>query len=154
MAKTGEYPRVRLACVHGERHREHVVVATTTTVRYSLSDIPVSRPATGLVEATVACGSCERRLPVRVFSPAARRRWKLAWSGLFLLGALVATPSTLRLIALDALHEPASLPYVLPVLANVLGMGGAVAGAVFFFREDGVRLASPWGDAGHRLRRW
>ncbi|MFF1614567.1 hypothetical protein ACFVYA_42975 [Amycolatopsis sp. NPDC058278] len=153
MAETGEYPRVRLACIHGERHREYVVVATTT-VRYSLSDIPVSRPATGLVEATVACGSCGSRLPLRVFSPAKRRQWKLAWFGLFLLGALIATPSTLRLLALDALDEPASLPYVLPMLTNVLGLGAAVVGGRFFFTEDGVRLTSPWGDTGHRLRRW
>ncbi|WP_410641761.1 hypothetical protein [Amycolatopsis sp. lyj-346] len=153
MAETGEHPQVRLACIHGERYREHLVVATTT-VRYSLSDIPVSRPATGLVEATVTCRSCEGRLPVRVFSTAKRRRWKLAWSGLILLGASIATPSTLRLIALDALDAPAALSYVLPSLTNVLGLGAAVAGSWFFFTEDGVRLASIWGDAGHRLRRW
>jgi hypothetical protein len=153
VAKTGEYPRVRLACVHSERHREYIVMSTTT-LRYALSDIPVSRPATGVVEAAVACGSCESRLRVRVFSPAGRRRWKLAWFGLFLLGALIATPSTLRLIALDTLDEPATLPYVLPALSNVLGLGGVVVGALFFFTEDGVRLTSFWGDAGHRLRRW
>ncbi|MEU4250883.1 hypothetical protein AB0F15_26100 [Amycolatopsis sp. NPDC026612] len=153
MATTGEYPQVRLACVHGERHREYVV-RPTTTVEYSLSDIPVSRAATGLVETVVACGSCENRLRVRVFSPAKRRRRKLAWFGLFLLGALVATPSAIRLIALDALGDPAPLPYVLPVLTTSAGLGGAVVGALFFFTEDGVRLTSVWGDAGHRLRRW
>jgi hypothetical protein len=144
---------VRLACVHGERYREYVFVATTT-VRYSLSDIPVSRPATGLIEATVVCGSCEGRLPVRVFSQAKRRQWKLAWFALFLFGALIATPSTLRLIALAALDEQASSSYVLPVLTNALGLGVAVVGALFFFTEDGIRLSSLWGDSGHRLRRW
>ena len=153
MTKAGEYPRVRLACVQSERHREHVGMVTTP-LRYSLSDIPVARPATGLVEATVTCGSCECRLPVRVFSLARRRRWKLAWFGLFLLGALLATPSTSRLIALDALGEPSALPYVLPMLTEVLGLGGAVVGAMFCCTEDGVRLTSLWGDAGHRLRRW
>ncbi|MBE8520434.1 hypothetical protein ILP97_23585 [Amycolatopsis sp. H6(2020)] len=153
MTTTGEYPQVRLACVHGERRREYLA-RSTTTVQYSLSDIPVSRPATGLVEATVSCGSCESRLRVHVFSAAKRRRWKLAWFGLFLLGALIATPSTIRLLALDALDDPAPLPYVLPLLTNVLGLSGAVAGARFFFAEDGVRLTSSWGDAGHRLRRW
>lgn len=153
MTKTGEYPQVRLACVHSERHREYLVMATTT-IRYSLSDIRVPRPATGLVEATVTCGSCESRLRVRVFSPARRRRWKLAWLGLFLLGALTAAPSTSRLIALDSLDEPAAPPYVLPMLTEVLGLGAAVVGAMFFFTDDGVRLTSFWGDAGHRLRRW
>lgn len=147
-----EYPRVRLACIHGGSQREYLA-RHTTIVRYSLSDIPVSRPATGLLEATVACGSCESRLPVRVFSPAKRRRWKLAWLGLFLLGAAIATPSTTRLIALAALGG-APLHYVLPVLATVAGLGAAVVGALLFFTEDGVRLTSFWGDAGHRLRRW
>ncbi|MEV5712803.1 hypothetical protein AB0L41_02835 [Amycolatopsis mediterranei] len=153
MAKAGEHPQVRLACVHGEPHREYVVVSTTT-VRYALSDIPVPRPAAGLVEAVVPCGSCENRLRVRVFSPGKRRRWKLAWFGLFLLGASIAMPSTSRLIALDALGDAPALRYVLPLLADVLGLGGAVAGARFFCTEDGVRLTSFWGDAGHRLRRW
>ncbi|GHG29579.1 MULTISPECIES: hypothetical protein [Amycolatopsis] len=152
MTETGEFPRVRLACVHSERYREYL--APATTVRYSLSDIPVPRPATGLVEATVTCGSCGSRVRVRVFGRARRRRWKLAWFGLFLLGALIATPSTGRLVALDALGEPAALPYVLPMLAEVLGLGAAVAGATFFCTDDGVRLTSLWGDAGHRLRRW
>jgi hypothetical protein len=147
-----EYPRVRLACVHSERHREDVRMATTT-VRYSLTGIPVPRPATGLVEATVTCGSCESRLRVRVFSRAGRRRWQLAWSGLFLLGVLIAVPSTSCLIALDA-RGSAALPYVLPMLTEVLGLGAAVLGAMFFCTEDGVRLTSFWGDAGHRLRRW
>ncbi len=153
MAKTGEYPRVRLACVHSERHREYLVMATTT-IRYSLSDLPVPRPATGLLEATVTCGSCEDRLPVRVFSPAKRRQWKLAWFGLFLLGAAIAAPSTIRLIALDALDGSSALPYVLPMLTTVLGLGAAIVGAMLFFTDDGVRLNSLWGDAGHRLRRW
>jgi len=153
VAKAGDYPQVRLACIHGERHREYFVMSATT-VQYSLSDIPVSRPAIGLIEATVACGSCESRMPVYVFSPAKRRRWKLAWFGLFLLGTLLATPSTSRLIALDALDDSPPLPYVLPLLTNVLGLGGAVVGAMLFFVEDGVRLTSFWGDAGHRLRRW
>ncbi|MDQ7807528.1 hypothetical protein Q5425_27645 [Amycolatopsis sp. A133] len=153
MTKTGEYPQVRLACVHGDRQRENGF-ASTTTVRYSLSDIPVARPATGLAEATVACGSCASRIRVRVFSPAGRRRWKLAWFGLLLSGALLATPSTIRLIALDALDDPDPLAYVRPVLTNVLGLGGVVVGARFLFTEDGVRLTSFWGDAGHRLRRW
>ncbi|OXM60829.1 hypothetical protein CF165_40825 [Amycolatopsis vastitatis] len=144
---------MRLACIHGERHREYVFVSATT-VRYSLSDIPVSRPAIGVVEATVACGSCERRLRVRVFSPARRRRWQQAWCGLFLLGALIATPSTIRLIALDALDGTDPLPYVLPMLTEVLGLGAAVVGAMFLGTEDGVRFASFWGDGGHRLRRW
>ncbi|KDN21836.1 hypothetical protein [Amycolatopsis rifamycinica] len=144
---------MRLACIHGERHREHASVFTTT-VRYSLSDIPVPRPATGLVEAVVACGSCESRLPVRVFSPATRRRWKLAWSGMFVVGALIATPSTIRLLALDALGGSPPQPYVLPLLATVFGLGTAVMGARFFVTEDGVRLTSFWGAAGHRLRRW
>jgi hypothetical protein len=152
VAETGEYPQVRLACIHGERHREYFVMSTTT-VRYSLSEIPVPRPATGFVEATVPCGSCESRLRVRVLSPAGRRRWKLAWSGLLLLGASIAAPSTIRLIALDALGS-APLPYVLPLLTNVLGLGGVVVAALFFCTEDGVRLTSFWGDAGHRLRRW
>ncbi|MEU0530601.1 hypothetical protein [Amycolatopsis tolypomycina] len=153
MTDTGEYPRVRLACVRSERHREYAVMARTT-IRYSLGDIPVSRPATGLVEATVTCGACARRIRVLVFSAARRRWWKLAWFGLFLLGALVAGPATGRLIALDALGEPAALPYVLPMLADVLGLGGAVVGALLFCTDDGVRLTSFWGDAGHRLRRW
>ncbi len=153
MAETGEYPRVRLACTHGELRREYLA-RYTTIAHYSLSDIPVSRPATGLREATVACGSCESRLPVRVFSPAKRRRWKLAWFGLFLLGAVIATPSAVRLIALDALEGAPAPHYVLPLLATASGLGAAVVGALFFFTEDGVRLASFWGDAGHRLRRW
>jgi hypothetical protein len=153
VAETGEYPQVRLACVHGERHREYLVMSTTT-IRYSLSDIPVPRPTTGVVEATVACGSCERRLRVRVFSPGLCRRWKLTWFGLLLLGALIATPSTIRLLALDALGDADPPRYVLPMLATVLGLGGVVVGALFLFAEDGVRLASLWGDAGHRLRRW
>lgn len=153
MAKTGDCPQVRLACIHDERYREYLAVSTTT-VRYSLSDIPVSRPATGLVEATVACGSCESSLPVRVFSSAWRRRRKLAWFGLFLLGASIATPSTIRLITLEALDDSAVLPYVLPAVLNVLGLGAVVVGIFFFCTEDGVRLASFWGDADHRLRRW
>ncbi len=153
MAKPGEYPQVRLACIRGEQRREYLV-RYTTIVRYSLSDIPVPRPATGFLEATVSCGWCESRLPVRVFSPARRRRRKLAWFGLFLLGAVIATPSAIRLMALDALGGAPPLRYVLPLLATVSGLGAAVAGAMFFFTEDGVRLASLWGDAGHRLRRW
>jgi hypothetical protein len=153
VTKTGEYPQVRLACVEGDRHREYVFVSATT-VQYSLSDIPVSRPATGVAEATVACGSCESRLRVRVFSPARRRRWQLVWFGLFLLGASIATPSTLRLITLDALGGSAPLSYVLPLLTDLLGLGGVVLGARFLVTEDGVRLTSFWGDAGHRLRRW
>ena len=153
MAKPGEYPRVRLACIHSERHREYILVSTTTT-RYSLSHIPVSRPATGAVEAAVACDSCESRLRVRVFSPALRRRWKLAWFGLFLLGALLTTAATLRLIAWDTLDVLAPVPYVLLLLTNALGLGGVVVGTLFLFTEDGVRLPSFWGDASHRLRRW
>ncbi|HET6707096.1 hypothetical protein [Amycolatopsis sp.] len=40
------------------------------------------------------------------------------------------------------------------MLTNVLGLGGVVVGALFFFTDDGVRLTSFRGDAGHRLRRW
>ncbi|MEV6824955.1 hypothetical protein [Amycolatopsis sp. NPDC051102] len=144
---------MRLACIRGEQHREYLV-RYATIVRYSLSDIPVPRPATGFLEATVSCGSCESQVPVRVFSPAGRRRRKLAWFGLFLLGAAVATPSTIRLSALDALGGAPPQLYVLPLLTTVSGLGAAVLGAMFFFAEDGVRLASLWGDAGHRLRRW
>ncbi|WP_206790327.1 hypothetical protein [Amycolatopsis sp. MtRt-6] len=141
MTETGEYPRVRPACVHSERHREYVVMATTT-IRSSLSDIPVSWPATGLVEATVTCGSCESRLRVRVFSPARRLRWKLTWFGLAVLGASIATPSIIRLVALDALDEPAALP----MLTNLLGFGGIVVGALFFCTDDGVRPTSFWSE--------
>jgi hypothetical protein len=144
VARTGEYPQARLACIHGERHREHVFVATTT-VRYSLSDIPVPRPATGVVEATVASGSGESRLRVRVFSSATRRRWKVARFGLSLLGALIATPSILRLIALDTLDGTDSLPYVVPMLTNVLRLGAVLAGAPFLFAADGISSAKPRG---------
>lgn len=85
--------------------------------------------------------------------PGKRRRWKLAWFGLFVLGAAIATPSIVRLGALDA-RGSSPLPYVLPMLTTVLGLGAAIVGALLFFTDDGVRLTSLWGAAGHRLRRW
>ncbi|WP_158263160.1 hypothetical protein [Amycolatopsis sp. CA-128772] len=53
-----------------------------------------------------------------------------------------------------ALGKPDALPYVLPMVTEVLGLGAAVVGAMFFFTDDGVRLTSFWGDTGHRLRHW
>ncbi|WP_410655751.1 hypothetical protein [Amycolatopsis sp. lyj-112] len=138
----GEYPQVRLAWIRSERHREYIVISTTTT-RYSLSDIVVSRPATGAVEAAVACGSCESPLRVRV--------WKLAWFGPFLLVAMIATAAIIRLSALDALDDSTPRPYVL-LLANALGLGWVGLGNPV--TEDGARLSSYWIDAGRRLRRW
>ncbi|MDS0139954.1 hypothetical protein [Amycolatopsis sp. 505] len=45
------------------------------------------------------------------------------------------------------LDGPSALPYVLPMLTNVLGLGAAIVGATFFCIEDGGSPAVPF--SGH-----
>ncbi len=82
----GDYPRVRLAHVHSETSLELVVFSSTTT-RYSLHPLPVRRPASGVVEDVVSCGSCGTTVKIRVFSPRLRWQLKLCWFSVFLIGA-------------------------------------------------------------------
>lgn len=153
MAKVGEYPRVRLTHVHSEEEREYIVIATHK-IRYSLHQIPVPRPATGVVVDTVACGSCDAHLEVRVFSPAERLRAKLRWLAVLLVGAVIAVVGTSALVALDQADDLSVAPMLLWLLTNAIGLGAVVTGGLYLCTEDGVRLPSFWRDPSHRLRRW
>lgn len=144
MSGVSEQLRVDLRHVHNVSTRA-TMATTTITTTYSPNLSEVRRPADGIAEIPILCGTCGRAVPVRVYSVrrtvVAKRRWLwLSATGLVLLIAGVVLWFRVKP------EEFALLPFCFLIAASGCA---ALAGAWEWLFERGLRL--PDTRTGHEL---
>ena len=134
-----EYPSTRLRHIVSAHREPNKIV-----IYYRPYALGVRRPDQGSSVTDVRCGACHAEVRLRVHSiertKRARRRW-LAMAALGLLLCAGVTYEALRPNSFILQSETAALALT-SVVVSVVSLGFAVAGAVLWWVEDGVRLTS------------